>query len=168
LLQAAGRKLASSDPQLADERLREAVAGRRNGASVIWGWGGLSNKLARPAFAGDDERSRKAREQFFETRYNIALCLFERSKLSVNTATADSLREKAEAAIAMTWKLNRDLGGEASRNRFEALLKNVQKARSSTRGGEPRGFAAFDDQVASTAPGEGAGVGTPVAAGATP
>jgi hypothetical protein len=164
LLQAAGRKLASSDPQLADERLREAVAGRRNGASVIWGWGGLSNKLARPAFAGDDERSRKAREQFFETRYNIALCLFERSKLSVNSAAARDMRQKAEAAIGMTWKLNRDLGGEASKNRFEALLKSIQREQKV----EPRGFAALDDQVASTAPGEGAGVGTPVAAGATP
>jgi hypothetical protein len=148
LLQTAGRKLASSDPRAADERLREAIAGRREGKSVIWGWGGLSNKLARPAFAGDDERSLKARQQFFESRYNVATCLFERSKLPVNSASSKDLRDKAEAAIAMTWKLNRDLGGEASKTRFEALLKNIQREQKT----EPRGFAALEDQVAVASP----------------
>lgn len=152
LLQAAGGKLATTAPQRADERLREAVAGRRSGASEMWGWGGLSNRLARTAFAGDDERSRKTREQFFACRYNVAWCLFERSKLPVNAATAADLRAKAEAAIAMTWKLNRDLGGEASRSRFETLLKTVQRsvqqAGDPNARAEPRGFAAFDDPLA--------------------
>jgi hypothetical protein len=144
LLQAAGRKLASSDPQLADERLREAVAGRRNGASVIWGWGGLSSELALYAFEGDGRQSQWARQQFMETRFNIALCLFERSKLSPNAARSAEFRRKAEAAIVMTWKLNRDLGGEASKKRFETLLKAIQREQKA----EPRGFAAFDQQTA--------------------
>jgi hypothetical protein len=139
LLQAAGRKLAASDPKQAEERLREAVAGRTSGKSVIWGWGGLSNKLSRPAFAGSDEKSLKAREQFFDARYNVAACLLARSKLP--GADAKDLAQKAETAISMTYKLNRDLGGEASRNRYESLLKDTQKAL----GKEPRGFAALDE-----------------------
>ena len=139
LLQAAGRKLAASDPKQAGERLREAVAGRTSGTSVIWGWGGLSNKLSRPAFAGTDEKSLQARAQFFDARYNVAACLLARSKLP--GADARDLAEKAETAISMTYKLNRDLGGEASRSRYESLLKDVQKAL----GKEPRGFAALEE-----------------------
>jgi hypothetical protein len=152
LLQAAGRTLAATSPRAADERLREAVAGRRQGSSVMWGWGGLSNRLAGPAFSGDDERARKARDQFFECRYHVAWCLFERSKLATDAATADDLRAKAETAIALTWKLNRDLGGEASRGRFETLLKSVQRGRrqpgTPNSQAEPLGFAAFDDPPA--------------------
>lgn len=142
LLQAAGKKLAASDPKQAEERLREALAGRTKGKSVIWGWGGLSNKLSRPAFAGADEKSLRARGQFFDARYNVAACLFARSKLP--GADAKDLATKAETAISMTYKLNRDLGGEATKTRFESLLKDVQKAL----GKEPRGFAALEEQTA--------------------
>jgi hypothetical protein len=142
LLQAAGKKLAASDPKQAEERLREAIAGRTKGKSVIWGWGGLSNKLSRPAFAGSDEKSLKARGQFFDARYNVAACLFARSRLP--GADAKDLAQKAETAISMTYKLNRDLGGEAMKTRYESLLKDVQKAL----GKEPRGFAALEEQTA--------------------
>jgi hypothetical protein len=142
LLQAAGKKLAASDPKQAEERLREAIAGRTKGKSVIWGWGGLSNKLSRPAFAGTDEKSLKARGQFFDARYNVAACLFARSRLP--GADAKDLAQKAETAISMTYKLNRDLGGEAMKTRYESLLKDVQKAL----GKEPRGFAALEEQTA--------------------
>jgi hypothetical protein len=142
LLQAAGKKLAASDPKQAEERLREAIAGRTKGKSVIWGWGGLSNKLSRPAFAGTDEKSLKARGQFFDARYNVAACLFARSKLP--GADAKDLATKAETALSMTYKLNRDLGGEATKTRYESLLKDVQKAL----GKEPRGFAALEEQTA--------------------
>jgi len=141
LLQAAGRKLAASDPKQAEARFREAVAGRTSGKSVIWGWGGLSSKLSRAAFAGTDEKSLKAREQFFDARYNVAACLFARSKLP--GADAKDLVEKAETAISMTYKLNRDLGGEASKTRYESLLKDVQKAL----GRDARGFAALEEQT---------------------
>jgi hypothetical protein len=142
LLQAAGKKLAVSDPKQAEERLREAIAGRTKGKSVMWGWGGLSNKLSRPAFAGTDEKALKARGQFFDARYNVAACLFARSRLP--GADAKDLAQKAETAISMTYKLNRDLGGEAMKTRYESLLKDVQKAL----GKEPRGFAALEDQTA--------------------
>ena len=29
------------------DRLREAIAGRKNGGGVAWGWGGIANRLAR-------------------------------------------------------------------------------------------------------------------------
>jgi len=135
LLQAAGKKLAATDPKQAEERFREAIAGRTKGKGAIWGWGGLSNKLARQAFAGTDERSLAARQQFFDARYNVAACLHARSRLP--GADAKDLSQKAETAISMTYKLNQDLGGEASKARFEALLKDVQKSL----GKEPRGFA---------------------------
>jgi hypothetical protein len=146
LLEATGKALAAKDAAAAEARLREAAAGRTIGAAVVWGWGGIANKLSRQAFSGTDDKALKAREQFFRARLNLASCLFERSRLPGKAAdAAREQREKAEGSIATTRKMYPDLGGEASRARFEKLLKDIQKAGGSA---SPRGFAELDERQA--------------------
>ena len=149
LLQAAGQQLAAKEPAEAEKRFREATAGRTQGKSVIWGWGGIANKLVRQAFAGSDDKSQKAREQFFAARYNVAACLLARAKLAGKSPQdVEEMLDKAETAVAMTRKLNADMGGDAQRGRFEKLLKDIQKQKGSP---SPRGFAELDEKAAAAA-----------------
>lgn len=128
ILQAAGERLATSDPALAEEKLRQAAVGRTSGESVVWGWGGIANRLSRQAFAADDARSLKAREQFFEARLNLAACLFRRALLTGKDPSAkQELLTKAADSIEVTRRLYPDLGGKVFEERFERLLGDIKK-----------------------------------------
>ena len=141
LCEAAGRRLAAANPQQAEAKFREATAGRKSGASVVWGWGIIANKLTRQAFSGADEKALKAREQFFDARFHVASCLFERGRLQGKSpAEAQEMLKKAQSAIGTTYKLYPELGGEATRARFEKLLKEIQKALGAANPGGLRDF----------------------------
>jgi tetratricopeptide (TPR) repeat protein len=149
LLQAAGRQAVGESPAKAEELLKSAIVGRKNAGSVSWGWNGLANKVARGAFAGEDEKSLRSRTLFFESRLNVAVCLLDRAKLPGKPKEeADELLGKALTAISMTRKLYPTLGGEAMAARYEKLLKDVQKQKGAV---NPRGFAELDEQAAAAA-----------------
>lgn len=130
ILQSAGERLATSDPAAAEEKLRQASVGRTSGESVVWGWGGIANRLSRQVSGSDDERARKARDQFFEARLNLAACLLKRATLPGKTG-AEKQEQLAKAAdsIDVTRRLYPDLGGTAFTERFDRLLKEIQKER---------------------------------------
>lgn len=140
LLQTAGEK--ADDKSQAAEYLKQAIAGRKSGGSVMWGWGGLSNKLVRQAFSGNDEKALKAQAQFFDARLNVARCRFERAELPGQDK--DKLLEMAFNDVAITYKLYPGLGGDAMKKRFDKLLRQIQQAR----GGEAKGLAAIDEAAA--------------------
>lgn len=143
LAQAAGE--ATTDADAAAKEFREAVSGDTSGGRVSWGWGGIANKLVRQAFTGADERAERAQSQFFDARLNLA-----RSRLAwaeKSESSRDKLLEMAFNDVAITYKLYPQLGGAATRARFDALLREIQTAR-----GEPAdGLAAID----AAAPGGG-------------
>ena len=132
LLQAAGEK--SSDKAKAEQYFKQAIVGRKDGGSVIWGWGGISNKLARQAFAGSDEKSLDARAKFFTARLNVAKCRLARA--GVSEAEREKLLQMASNDIAITYKLYPELGGPAMYKQFDKLLKEIEKERgnASTKG----------------------------------
>ncbi len=125
LLQAAGEK--SADKAKAEQYFKEAIVGRKAGSVVIWGWGGISNKLSRQAFAGADEKSLEARNKFFTARLNVAKSRLARAKAS--TADRDKLLEMAANDIVITYKFNPELGGQAMYKQFDKLLKEIDKER---------------------------------------
>jgi hypothetical protein len=146
LLVAAGRAAKNAgDAATADSMLREAAAGRKTGI-VIWGWGGIANKVSRQAFAGTDAKALQARELFFQARLKVAESLLLRAELTSDASEKTRLLETAETSISMTRKLYPDLGGTAMQQRFEKLLKSVQTAL----GKNPAGFAAFAPPAAAT------------------
>lgn len=144
LLEAAGRAIADSDPSKADSLLREAAAGRKADPVQIWGWAGIANKLARQAFAANDETALKSREKFFEARLRVAQTLLVKARLKGQPDTPKRL-ETAASAIVMTRKLYPDLGGPAFARRFENLLKEIQKEQGSA---NPGGFKQIDEHAA--------------------
>jgi hypothetical protein len=136
LAQAAGE--AATDADAAAKSFREAVSGDTSGRRVSWGWGGIANKLVRQAFSGDDERARRAQAQFFDARVNLARARLAWAEKSA--ANRSKLLEMAFNDVAITYKLYPQLGGAAMRERFDALLKDIQKAQ-----GQPaEGLAAID------------------------
>jgi len=146
ILAAAGRAAAAEDPAKADALLREAAAGRMSDAAPIWGWAGIANKLARQAFAADDEPALKARETFFDARIRVAQTLLERARLPGQSDREKRL-ETAKSAIAMTRKLYPDLGGPTTSRRFEAVLEEIQREQGVT---TPGGFTQLDQETTST------------------
>ena len=146
LLLAAGRAAkAAGDEASADDKLREAAAGRKSGA-VIWGWGGIANKVSRQAFASNDAKAMQARDLFFQARLKVAESLLLRAEVKTDPAERAKALQTAETSIAMTRKLYPDLGGAAMQQRFEKLLKAVQTAL-----GKPAaGFAALETPAPAT------------------
>jgi hypothetical protein len=146
LLLAAGRAAKSAgDAASADAKLREAAAGRTTGG-VIWGWGGIANKVSRQAFAGSDAKAMQARDLFFQARLKVAESLLLRAEVKTDAAERAKALQTAETSIAMTRKLYPDLGGAVMQQRFENLLKAAQTAL-----GKPAdGFAALDTPAPAT------------------
>lgn len=138
LLQAAGEKAA--DKARAETFLRESIVGRTAGKSVAWGWGGIASKLSRQAFASEDPRALEARARFFDARYRVAAARLLQARRSDSQRA--KLLEMAFNDVAITYKLYPGLGGEASRARFDKLLREIQKERGAP---SPSGLAELEN-----------------------
>ncbi|NCA10363.1 hypothetical protein EBR56_00895, partial [bacterium] len=125
LLQTAGEK--SADKEKAEQYLKQAIVGRKSGASVVWGWGGIANKVARQAFASGDEKALEARAKFFTARLNVATCRLARAKAAVQDR--EKLLEMAYNDIAITYKLYPEMGGKGMEKQFDKLLKEIERNR---------------------------------------
>lgn len=105
-------------PETAAKSYQSALNGARPNAekrNVIWGWGQISQMAGRdPARYG---------EQFFESRYHVALCRFLWGK-KLNNKT---VIEKAISDITMVNALYPEMGGPERREKFNQLLKLIQK-----------------------------------------
>ena len=101
----------------------------KKGKNVLWGWGEIARMTAGNV---------QFRDQFFEARYNLAFCRF---KYALSLEEKDPNRKKlvnmAKLDVELTAKLFPDLGGDQWRQKFDVLLKNVQKEA----GDLPKGLA---------------------------
>ena len=142
LLQSAGEQV--SDRPTAERYLREAIGGTKtSGGGVVWGWGGLANRLARQAFGEATPQSAELRSRFFSARLNVVACRLTQAGKSEQSR--DKLLGMAESDIRLTYKLYPDLGGEASRLQFDRLLKEIQRARGVA---SPQGLKALEAATA--------------------
>ena len=99
---------------------RKAILGDRpgsNGKNLIWGWGRIAK-----AVSGKD----KYRDTFHEARYNIAMSRYKFA-LSQSGAKKTELLKRAKADIIATKRLA-SLGGKRQEQRYESLLKAIQKS----------------------------------------
>jgi hypothetical protein len=127
ILQQAGE--AADDAAAANSLLTEAIAGRSDGSTVFWGWGGLASRLSRKAVvpADADEAARTASHQFFQARLELARC--RKAIAGKSAAGRDEALLKAERDITVTYRLYPQLGGPEMRDAFDSLLKQIQKER---------------------------------------
>ncbi len=104
-------------PKFADKAYQAALNGARpdaNQANIIWGWGKISQLTSRDP---------KHRATFFEARYHVALCRYLWGK----AADSQSLIEKSATDIMRVHALYPELGGQQQRDKFDQLLKTIQK-----------------------------------------
>ncbi|TWU07853.1 hypothetical protein [Stieleria varia] len=105
------------NPNFAYKAYESALVGGRPGPdnkNVIWGWAIISTQAKRnPAF----------RDKFFESRYHVALCLYLMGKVKKNDATM----KKAIKDINQMNTLYPDMGGAQQRDKYDRLLKQIQR-----------------------------------------
>ena len=103
---------ATLPPKFAPSAYRSALSGGKE--KIVWGWGKISKMAQRnPAF----------RERFFNARYHVALCRFLQGK----TGKSDPIVKQAIKDITSLAVLYPDMGGTEQRDKFDALLKQIQK-----------------------------------------
>jgi tetratricopeptide (TPR) repeat protein len=93
-------------------------AKKKDGSTVnlVWGWGRIAKLVA---------QSPKYLDVFHEARYNLALCRFEYA-LSLDGADKTKTLETAKNDVTIIQRLYPDMGGEAWRGKYDALLKKIQ------------------------------------------
>jgi hypothetical protein len=79
------------------------------------------------------------REQFFEARYNVALCRFLQGKAE----NSDRIIKQAASDITQVSALYPEMGGPQRRAQFDLLLKEIQKAH----GEKPDGLRMLPNDV---------------------
>jgi hypothetical protein len=107
---------------------------------VVWGWEQVSNKIARDT---------RFTPQFYEARYNLALCRFKYGLAQKDSQLREKLVNLAGQDIVHTAKLFPDLGGDQWRGKFDTLLKTIQREQGEK---NPRGLAAVAQDNAATTP----------------
>ncbi|WP_419189320.1 tetratricopeptide repeat protein [Stieleria marina] len=114
-----------------------ALSGGRpgaNGKNVIWGWGLISKQT---------NGRKEFRDKFFQARYHVGLCRYLEGKKANKKATMS----QAIKDITQIEALYPDMGGAEQRAKFDALLKEVQKAV----GEKPTGLKPFKPAAAKAA-----------------
>jgi len=84
----------------------------------VWGWGELARRVQSEAgFRG----------VFYEARYNLALCRLHQAQIATERPQRARLAEAAENDILATRRLFPDLGGAVWYDRYNELLKRIQR-----------------------------------------
>jgi hypothetical protein len=90
-----------------------------DGKNVIWGWGKLSKLMANdPKFA----------EQFHHARLSMAKARLQYGLVQKDDAKRSRILSAAKQDLWFTYKLHPDLGGEATLNQYDRLLREIQKS----------------------------------------
>lgn len=107
----------SGSPDKYDLAIGGAVPDSK-GVKLVWGWAKLSQALA--------GKSQLA-QPFFQSRYQLAVCLYRSAMAQKDPKQKATELGKAERVINGTALLYPELGGDASFERFNVLIKNIQK-----------------------------------------
>jgi len=84
----------------------------------VWGWGELARRVQSEA---------RFRDIFHEARYNLALCRLRQAQMATDRPQRARLAEAAENDILATWRLFPDMGGAVWYDRYNELLKRIQR-----------------------------------------
>ena len=103
----------SEDPRYYDI----AISGSRK-QKEIWGWGQLARKV---------QTVEGFLHVFHEARYNLALCRFKQAQQEKDEKRRTALVDQAIKDIEIIFRLYPDMGGKDWADKYDALLKNVQK-----------------------------------------
>ncbi len=92
----------------------------QSGLQAVWGWSRISKVV---------QRERKYRDDFYEARYNWALCHFNLARRLRKESDRQEFLKQAEDVIVYTHRLYPALGGQKWYGKYHTLLKEIQQAR---------------------------------------
>ena len=98
-----------------------AIAGSAQ-KKEIWGWGPLARKVQ--SKMDEDE---KLRSVFHEARYNLAVCRLKQAQQAKDDALRTKYLAQASRDIGSVFALYPEMGGKDWYDKYDSLLKNVQK-----------------------------------------
>lgn len=109
---------------LDSSKLTEAITGIRSGEKGgVWGWGKIANATMPHA---------QFREQFFEARYEIAVCQFALAMTRDGSERSKQLAA-AEKTLAMTSKLYPSLGGDTWTAKYKKITQEIQRTEGASK-----------------------------------
>lgn len=111
-----------------------AIKGNGGRKPTIWGWGRIG-KIAASQMYRSPEQKERYRHTFHEARYNIARCRHDQATRS-NGDDRTKYMKLARLAITSTAALYPDMGGQTWKEKYDVLMKDVQRAL----GEEPTGL----------------------------
>ncbi len=98
-------------------RERNARTGRE--ANLVWGWGRLAQLV-------DGKES--YREIYYEARYNVAECYYQLAMTQTADQRTASLQRARQSITVLLQLGGADLGGPQWHAKYDALMKEIQKA----------------------------------------
>ena len=99
------------------ECLERAIQGGKR-YQEVWGWGELARRVQAEA---------RYRDVFHEARYNLALCRLRQAQVATDRPERARLAAAAENDILVTQRSFPDMGGGVWYDRYNELLKRVQR-----------------------------------------
>ena len=99
------------------EYLEMAIQGGKR-YQEVWGWGELARRVQSEA---------RFRDVFHEARYNLALCRLRQAQLATDRSQRARLAATAENDILATRRLFPDMGGAVWYDKYNELLKRIQR-----------------------------------------
>lgn len=102
-----------------DNAVKGGMYHKKDKKYVIWGWKKVASLL---------QRYPKYRDTFYEAQYNVAYCHYKHALRKKDSSERQTLLGHAKRDITLTQKLHPSLGGAEWRDKFNALMKLVQKA----------------------------------------
>ena len=99
------------------EYLEMAIQGGKR-YQEVWGWGELARRVQSEA---------RFRDVYHEARYNLALCRLRLAQIAADPPQRARLAGAAENDIRVTGRLFPDMGGAGWYDRYNELLKRIQR-----------------------------------------
>ena len=102
-----------------DNAVKGGMYHKKDKRYVIWGW---------KKIASLSQRYPQFRDTFFEAQYNVAYCHYKHALRQKDSSERTTLLGHAKRDITLTQKLHPNLGGAEWRDKYNDLMKLVQKA----------------------------------------
>lgn len=131
------------DPKILYKAMAGSDPDKKTRKDLIWGWAQMARVLQKYV-----EKYPQFESTFHEARYNLAECYYERARLGDAKEKKEDL-ERAERAIAVTYQLYPEMGGEDLKLQYDLLLKRIQRENNK----QATGLKGLDEQRAEASKG---------------
>jgi hypothetical protein len=86
---------------------------------TVWGWSRIAKNV---------QRDRRYRDDFYEARYNWALCNYKLALRLRKKRDQETYYKKAKDVLVITYRLYPTLGGEKWYEKYNTLLKRIERS----------------------------------------